>query len=546
MRPDKGGLDANGVPVVANPLVALPTGTGKSFSIAKFVRDALYRFPSTRAMMGTHVKELIEQNAKQMKRLWPEAPIGIYSAGLKERDSIHPILYGGVQSMVGKLSESGASIFGYRDFLIIDEAHLLNDEGRYIKLIGELKLINPYLKVIGFTATPYRTGLGLMTNGGIFTDIIYDLCTIDGFNRLIYEGYLAPLFPMPTDTVLDVSNVAKSGGEFNEKQLQAAVNHRDITFKCLKEFVAWGWDRACWLIFASGVEHAEDIAQMLNEVFHIPSAAIHAKTKNRDELVEAYKRGELRCLVNNNVLTTGFDHPPIDYIGMMRPTMSTGLWVQMLGRGTRPYNPLTADPILAAMFPAPKAFCRVMDFAGNTQRLGPINDPVVPRQRGQGPAGEAPVKQCPKCRAWNHTSARICLVCETEFAFDPNLSARASTAELIRSPQFEVESFEVQNVVMVPHVSRATKLANPGVDPSRLPYMIKVMYWCGMKQFVEHISVEGSTQFGHKGREWFRQRYGEPPLTNGEVLQCAAYLRRPKRIRVWTNTKFPSILDYEF
>jgi len=70
-------------------------------------------------------------------------------------------------------------------------------------------------------------------------------------------------------------------------------------------------------------------------------------------------------MVNVGVLTTGFDFPEIDLIIMLRPTNSPVLWVQMLGRGTRP-----ADG---------KENCMVLDFAGNTPRLGPINDPMIPK-----------------------------------------------------------------------------------------------------------------------------------------------------------------------
>src|SRR5438128_8143012 len=142
------GYDLQGTPIEANPLVCLPTGTGKSHVIGDFTREAMQTFPSTRVIMATHVKELIKQNAAKLQEAWPLAPLGVYSAGLKSRDFMQPIIFGGVRSMVKKVD-----IFGKRDLLIIDEAHLLSpsEDTSYQELIGVpyksgLRKANPFLK----------------------------------------------------------------------------------------------------------------------------------------------------------------------------------------------------------------------------------------------------------------------------------------------------------------------------------------------------------------------------------------------------------------
>lgn len=545
------GWDNTGKPVKRNPLICLPTGTGKSHVIADFIKRAMQVHPGTRVFMATHVKELIRQNAAKLQEAWPLAPLGIYSAGLKSREAFQPIIFGGIQSSVGKFP-----LFGKRDLLIIDEAHLVgtNADTSYLNFIAELTgtaegiprnspNVNPYLKVIGLTATRYRLGLGCLTNGNIFTDIAYDLCTIEGFNRLIAEGYLVPPVPKKTQTQLDVSNVKLSNGEFAQGELQAAVDKSDVTFSALREVVNEGANRQSWLIFASGVEHAVHIADMLNTSFGISTGVVHSNTKdyprtdkeNSDDLL-AWKQGKLRAIVNMNALTTGVDHPACDLIGMLRPTMSTGLWVQMLGRGTRP-------------FPG-KTNCLVLDFAGNTRRLGPINDPVIPKLKGQGAPGDAPVRICPQCNTYNHASARFCIVCGVEFTFQEKLSARASEAALIRSDLPQVEYFDVQRMVIAPHLSKRSGLGS-----------IKVAYYCAGvvgRTFYEYINVESPTGFvKHKSRDWFRQRYhysgnlltwgdSDVPATNAEILALANELRPPKKIRVWINKQIPDILGYEF
>ncbi len=563
-----GGTDENGLPVKANPLICLPTGTGKSVVIAKFIWRAMTEYPGTRVFMSTHVKTLIAQNAKKMLEVWPNAPLGIYSAGLKRREHTQPIIFGGVQSCAGKFP-----LFGRRDLLVVDEAHLIGEEGRYLQFIKELTegsqighnggppmegTFNPYLKVIGLSATPYRMGLGLMTNGSIFTDIAYNLCTIDGFTRLMAEGFLCPLLPKPTSTQLDISKVGMSGNDYNQGALQAAVDKYETTYAALCETMHYGHDRASWLVFASGVEHAEHIGEMLNTVFGVPTVVIHSKkseTENDANLL-LWQQGKVRAAVSMNSLTTGVDHPACDFIVMLRPTMSPGLWVQMLGRGTRTYDSTKCtDPIIAAAFPGIKLNCLVLDFAGNTQRLGPINDPLIPRLKGSGPPGDAPVKICPVdkidihgkrgCGFYNHTTAKVCLVCEFEWAYSENVDKTASELELIRSNLPQRENFTVSRSVIVPHTSMA---GNAG---------IKVAYYCGMRTFYEYINFEAKIPFVRKkARDWFRQRYhyqvehldwdSDVPSTNNEVLALTNELRHPASINVWINKPTPEIMGYSF
>lgn len=571
---NNGGIGQDGLPIEANPLVCLPTGTGKSVVIAKFVKRAMEQFPGTRVIMATHVKELIKQNAKKLQEAWPLAPLGIYSAGLKQKDNFQPIIFGGIQSLVGKFP-----MFSRRDLLVVDEAHLISNasDTSYLKFINELKYgenkppkdaamfnailsqarnYNPYLKIIGLTATPYRLGLGFMTNGPIFTDIAYNLCTIDGFNRLIAEGFLCPPIPKRTRTELDVSGVGITAGEYKQNQLQEAVDKYETTFAALNELVNEGHNRRSWLIFASGVEHAEHIAELLNNFFGIPTVCVHSKksdTENEANL-KLWQTGQVRAAVNMNALTTGVDHPACDLIAMLRPTMSTGLWVQMLGRGTRPFDWYKLTPALQAFYAAFTGFvkenCLVLDFAGNTRRLGPINDPVIPKPKGNGPPGEAPVRICGQCGTYNHASAKICVVCGFEFPLNEKLNEQASNEELLRSDLPQIETFDVQRVVLSAYTSFQTKRES-----------IKVSYYCSgavPRTFYEYVSVQAESRFfKHKSREWFRQRYhysteyltwgdDDVPATNAEVLALENELRHPSKIRVWVNKQNPEIMGYEF
>ncbi|HCH8772117.1 TPA: DEAD/DEAH box helicase family protein, partial [Salmonella enterica] len=154
-----------------NPVIALQTGLGKSVVLGGAVCEIMYQYPSQRLIMATHVKELVEQNAKKLTKMWASAPIGIYSAGLKQKDAHAPIVYGSIQSMA-----NNPAAFGHRDLMFVDECQLVGDKAnsQYISFIGGLAEINPHIKIIGLSATPYRMKMGMITEGGIFTDVIYD------------------------------------------------------------------------------------------------------------------------------------------------------------------------------------------------------------------------------------------------------------------------------------------------------------------------------------------------------------------------------------
>lgn len=502
-----------------NPLLAWPTGTGKSIIPAIFIKDVLKQWPNQKFLLLTHVSELIKQNAEILQYVWPTAPLGIFSAGLKLKQSMFPIVYGGIQSMI-----KNPAIFGHRDLIFIDEAHLVSqdDSSQYITFLSTMRLLNPLVKVIGMSATPYRMGQGLITDGGLFTDIVHDLTGVDAFNKLIVDGYIAPLIPLRTRTELDVSNVGILKGEFIGSQLQSAVDKVEITHAGLRECVEAGKERKSWLLFASGIEHAEHIAEMLRS-FGIDCAAVHSKQKAEynDRAIKAFRNNELRSIVNYGKLTTGFNHPEIDLIGMFRPTLSVALWVQMLGRGTRPA--------------LNKKNCLVLDFAKNTIRLGPINDPIIPRKKGEEP-GIAPVKICEACGMYNYAKVRFCGNCNAEFSFAIKITAKASTEELLRSDFPVIESFKVEFATYQPKVS--------GKNGQQY---IRAGYYVGGRTFIENVFPEAKGWARKKFVDWWRQRHPiDPPLTTSEALNYIKELRTPKRIRVWLNKPYPEVMGSEY
>lgn len=518
-----------------NPVVAAPTGTGKAFMIANFMAIVLRQWPGQRILNLVHVKELVEQNADTMRRIWPQAPIGIFSAGLKQRVAHMPITFAGTKSVAANLAS-----FGRQDIVIVDECHLIpeKEESEYQKVLAYFRALNPNLRVVGFSATPFRTGLGMITDGNIFTHVAYDLTGMEPFNWLIDEGYLSPLIPIQTEMVIDVSKVARSGGDFVAKHLQDTVNREYLTRAALRETMVAAANRNHWLIFASGIEHAEAVRDMLVKEFGVPTNVVHGKlsAKDRDAALLAFKNGEVRACVNNQILTTGFDMPKLDCIICLRPTDSVVLHVQILGRGTRPlyapgYDLDTAEGRHAAMKAGGKNNCLVLDFAGNVSRLGPINDPRIPKRKGEG-AGDVPVKLCTECGCLNHISNRVCDNCGSTFPIIEKITEKASTAQIIAKHEPpKVEPFNVDRITY-------EKNAKPGRIPT-----LKVMYWSGLQRFTEHVCLE---HFGNpimrKAHAWWKERTDRAiPSSVDEAISQIDSLRRPKQIRVWINAKPPEV-----
>jgi DNA repair protein RadD len=530
-----------------NPIVAMPTGTGKSVVIAGFATRALHMFPQCRIMILTHVKELIRQNSEKLSLVWPNAPFGIYSAGLKKRESSNPIVFGGIATV-----HDNEDAFGEIHLVLIDECHLLspNTATMYQQTIERLKKKNPFLKVCGFTATPYRIGQGALTDEGLFTDICYDITGVESFNRLIAEGYLSPLFPLRTQITLDVNGI-KLGydGDYDKEALETAT--LKMMWQGMQEFVQYGWNRKCWMVFVPNVKSAEAGAEMLRAL-GVSATCVHGGNKEfsltqkeSDQRLADFKAGKYKAIVNANKLTTGFDHPPIDLIGMFRASTSTGLWVQMLGRGTRPFDWFRLKASERAQYAAYEGFvkqnCLVADFAGNTRRLGPINDPIKPRKPGDK-GGDAPVRICDNCGIYNPASARFCMACGLEFPRETKLVSAASDAPLIANDVPELEWFDVKFVIYRRH------------EKANKPSSVAVSYQTGLlsKPYRKWICPEHTGLARKEFVDWWRKvantaATDEPPKSVDEFIVRQNELKMVKRIKVWTNAPgFPQVMNDEY
>jgi DNA repair protein RadD len=437
------------LPPLASPAIKLPTGSGKSLVIAAIVKRAIEEY-DCRILMATHRAELIDQNRNDLLKYYPEADIGIYSASLGARNKKNRIIYCGVQSAVKRFDE-----FGFRDIMLIDEAHLVNAESgtQYERFISGLRRNNEDMRCVGLTATPYRQDQGLITQGkdALFNSICYSANELD----LINQGYLSPLVTGKTITV-DTDGIKKTSIDFNMAELDLAFNVDAVTTTVVKDIVdAFAQGRKKALVYGVSIEHCHKLKEAIRETGLIAEVITGEDSREkRKSIYEAFHDGAIHCLVSCDVLTTGFNEPAVDLIVLVRATISTALYVQILGRGMR-IHPEKKD-------------CCILDYGGNIARHGPIDQIKIKPKQKKG-EGDAPTKTCKACGGDNHAAARTCQYCDAEFpAPEKKASNFASNLAPISSGKnrHTIEEPQEKWIVKDVNVMRHRKRVDDGKPPT--------------------------------------------------------------------------------
>lgn len=506
-----------------NPCVVIPTGGGKGVIVGKLCADVVTRW-NGRILVLTHVKELVDQNATQAGRFLSPLLVGVHSAGLKRRDLDHPVIVAGIQSVYQKACDLGRF-----DLVLIDEAHLIppDGEGMYQTFLRDARVVNPGLRVIGLTATPFRLKDGpICAAENILNRICYEI----GVKELIRDGFLSPLVSKAGKAKADTSHLHVRGGEFVADEVEHLMDDDGLVRAACAEIADQTRSRRTCLVFAASIDHAEHVRTALATATGAEVACIfgHTPDAERDRLVAGFKRGELRYLVNVGVLTTGFDAPQVDCVALLRPTLSPGLYYQMVGRGFR-------------LAPG-KDDCLVLDFGGNVLRHGPVDALTLASQDDRG-EGDAPAKECPQCQAVIAAGFATCPQCG--FAFPPperGKHEREASSAGVLSGQVTTTEYAVRDIFYAVHQKR-------GAAPEA-PKSLRVEYEVGLNQFhKEWICFEHTGFARGKAEAWWRARSHLPvPSTAAEAcrLACTGALAAASHITVRTvsGEDFERITDH--
>ncbi|TWU21810.1 DEAD/DEAH box helicase [Bythopirellula polymerisocia] len=466
-----------------NPCAVVPTAGGKTPIMASICKDAVMQW-NGRVLILAHVKELLEQTADKLHTVCPELQFGVYSAGLKRRDTDRAVIIAGIQSVYKRACELDAF-----DLVMVDEAHLipLEGDGMYRQFLTDAQVINPNLRIIGFTATPFRLKTGtICTPDGFLNHICYEV----GVRELIRDGFLSPLVTKAGKTKADTTSLHVRGGEFVANELEDLMDRGELVEAACAEIVEQAGNRNSTLIFAAGVNHGMHIVEALQRVHQIDCGFVcgATPTTQRDETLNRFKSGDLNYLCNVNVLTTGFDAPNTDCVALVRPTMSPGLYYQMVGRGFR----LHPD----------KDNCLVLDFGGNVLRHGPVDSIQVSAKTCGN--GEAPAKECPTCHALIATGYANCPHCGHEFPPPEKKKHKATACEAgILSEQVTTTKYTVKDTFYDVHTKRNAS----DEDPKTL----RVDYHIGYRKVKsEWVCFEHSGYARQKAVNWWNQRSPDP------------------------------------
>jgi len=433
-------------------LVTASVGAGKSLIIAEIL---LWMEKSGyRALCLTLNSTLIQQNAQAYTSQGGHC--GIYVGSLNAYEIKPLVIFGSPQSVCNGIRDQKDISKCRFNLIVIDECHNIDPHDsntmyqRIINHFGLLSQAEQYgFRTIGLTGTPYRgKGNSIIGDDQFFRE---EVCNIDS-SWLISQGYLTkPIFGLTEVDSYDFSNIRVNAmGKFSGSELQAVVSANErLTGSIMQELQKIMQDRKGAFIFASTRKHCEECAKSLpiGEWAIITGETPHDERKR---IIESAKMGKLKYLVSVNCLNVGVDVPLFDCCAWLRPTESLVLYTQGIGRVLR-LHPKKTEAL-------------ILDYAGNLQRHGDIDDPMIngaiqPREENEkdyiipccacGVANTIHArrcigindsrrcenyftwKDCDSCSTKNDSTSRQCRTCGHEL-IDPNakLSLKAAKPDL--------------------------------------------------------------------------------------------------------------------
>jgi DNA repair protein RadD len=576
-------------------VIVLPTGSGKSLVIAELARLA-----KRKILVLTHVKELVEQNHQKYESYGVTA--GIYSAGLKLKETQHQITFASIQSAARNLDDFSEPY----SLIIIDECHRVNlaspelakdkainkpkgepedqaqesasklsNSNQYQQIIEKLMRVNPEVKLLGLTATPYRLGMGWIYKKHYrgfmrseekrpFEHCIYEL----PIRYLIKRQYLTePHLVDATIEHYDFSSLrANASGDYSPTDMNHLLNKNPrVTQSIIEQVMELGHKRQGIMVFAATVEHAKEVFSYLPTQL---SALITGATDNteRDKLIKAFKRKEIKYLVNVSVLTTGFDAPHVDMIAILRPTQSVSLYQQIIGRGLRLsdnkkdclvidytgndfdlYHPEVGEKKPNSKSQPVQVVCPSCEFPNLFWGICDDDGYLVEHygRRCQGLIEEGPTqkqcdyrfvfKECPHCGSENDIAARNCLQC-LEVLVDPDdmlkKALKLNDSKIIRCAGLNLTKVSdklrdkgAEKLKITYHDEQGAEL-NESFDFAK-PNQVKAFNDIFSKRLSAKISVQlGST-------ESFEVTTLEQALTLANLLPCPDFVIARKQKFYW-------------
>lgn len=411
-------------------MVQASVAFGKTIVASELMRVSKTKY-GAKCLFLAHLQELVVQTVEKFKRVAPDLSCGVFMG--KERSSEDIIV--GTRQTVEKHMDKIEKI----NLIIIDEVHLYGPQ--YQKIVNHFLKLNPRLRVLGVTGTPYN-----LSEGWMYGDLKLwpEPCFVAHIDQMIELGYLSKYRYKMADAMDEIENVGKSKGEFKEGELEDILTeerHMGSIRHVIDEYCE---GRKRIMIFCVTIDHAEELSKFLGVV------CVHSKLNKNEwrERVDRFKRGDDRILVNVTQLTVGFDCPEVDCLIVARPTMSPSLHVQICGRGLRVNDG--------------KHDCLIIDMVGNYLRHGLPSNPKVRKPKEKQEKKEKKEKRdsvCPECFE----------IVEGEEIICPNCGAALSSKKEAKEINEKIKLMEIEEEKKRHRVERfgekntITKNGNEGI-----------------------------------------------------------------------------------
>jgi superfamily II DNA or RNA helicase len=321
--------------------------SGKTIVAAELISRFCEANPTKKAMFIAHRDELLTQTRGKLMVVNDSISVGVVQGSSNQLG--RRVTVASVQTVGHHTGRRITEVMnaGQVGLLIIDEAHHATAPG-YQRVIERLKEGDPSLAIMGLTATPDRAD-------GTALDSVFDtVAYVRDIFWMIEHGYLVPPTGVTVQLDIDLDSITTREGEFVNSQLSKLMNQPPVNFAVVRAWQEHGFDRKM-LAFCVDVAHSESLAEAFRDAGY-PAAAIHGEMgkKDRDRVLDDFRKGALKILANCEILTEGYDDPSCEGIIMARPTQSRGLFAQAVGRGLR-------------LYPG-KTECIVIDVVGNSDK----------------------------------------------------------------------------------------------------------------------------------------------------------------------------------
>ena len=300
-------------------MAQMPTGTGKTYLLTAVIDSFVSNNPMEKVWIVAHRRELVSQIGETVRKFH------FYSA------SNTSSLLSSVKAVsIQWLTKHYDEIEEEPGMIVIDEAH-----HALAKTYKEMWERFPKAKFLGLTATPCRL------NGKGFTDLFDVLVQSWAVPEFISKGRLATydFVSIKSDGVTQrlIDSLQKRGadGDYQNKEMDMLLNKKPSIERLYRSLEEFGKDRK-GIVYAININHAQKITKLYQE-HGVKAIAIDSKTlaMERQQDIEAFKKGDIQVLVNVDIFSEGFDCPDVEFVQLARPTLSLAKYLQMVGRGLR-------------------------------------------------------------------------------------------------------------------------------------------------------------------------------------------------------------------